>query len=286
MQTRILAATLATVLACSCAHADKSLRVLYLTKSSGFEHSVIKRADDKLSLSERILTEIVQKMGGTALCTKDASLINAENLKNYDVVVFCTTGVLTQPGTDGRPVMGPNGVTDLLAWIKAGGGFVGYHNANDTFHSPEGSISPFVDMIGGEFATHGPQFKGTLKVVDKGHPAIASLEDGRTLMDEWYVSKNFNTGALHVLALLDLGEVRGKKGFAQYDIPNYPIIWCRAYGNGRVLYNALGHREDVWESPKFQQLVSENITWANGKGDLKADPNFTTVVPTKIDEKK
>ncbi len=286
MYRLLFTAAIATAMACSCAHADKSLRVLYLTKSAGFEHSVVKREDGKLSYSERTLSEIVQKMGGTITCTKDAGLVNAENLKNFDVVVFCTTGDLTQPGTDKEPVMGPNGVSDLIAWIKAGGGFVGYHNANDTFHSPEGSISPYVEMIGGEFATHGPQFDGKIKVVDPKHPAIQDLADGWSLRDEWYISKNFNTGAIHVLALLDPGKVRGKKGYDAYKIPNYPIIWCRALDKGRILYNALGHREDVWDNPKFQALVKDNLNWANGKGDLKADPNFSAVVPTTIEEKK
>lgn len=286
MSKQLLIAALATVLACSCAHAEKSLRVLYLTKSSGFEHSVIKREGDKLSYSERILSEIVQKMGGTITCTKDAGQINAENLKNFDVVVFCTTGILTDPGTDGQPVMGPNGVSDLLAWIKAGGGFLGFHNANDTFHSPEGSISPFVEMIGGEFAGHGPQFKGKLCVVSPKHPAIKSLEDGWVIQDEWYTSKNFNKATMHVLALLDPSKVRGKKGFDAYNQPNYPIMWCSAMEKGRILYNAMGHREDVWDNPKFQALINDNLSWVNGKGALDADPNFDKVVPKTIEPEK
>lgn len=286
MKRHFLTATVIMAMTCSCAHSQKPLNVLYLTKSAGFEHSVVKRDGDKLSHSEQILTEVVQKMGGTILCTKDASLINAENLKKYNVVVFCTTGFLTELGTDGQPVMGPNGVNDLLEWIKAGNGFIGYHNANDSFHSKDNVISPYVEMIGGEFETHGPQFKGTLQVVSKGHPAIASLKDGWSFRDEWYISMNLNTEKMHVLALLDPSGVRGKKDFEKYDRPSYPIIWCRAYGNGRVLYNALGHREDVWSNPDFQKVVAENLSWANGNGALDADPNYDKVVPKTVEAPK
>ncbi|HPO16801.1 MAG TPA: ThuA domain-containing protein [Candidatus Hydrogenedentes bacterium] len=286
MTKQLLAVTVAMALASSCAHGQKPLNVLYLSKSTGYEHSVVKRHGDKLSHSEQILTEIVQKMGGTILCTKDAGLINAENLKKYNVVIFCTTGYLTELGTDGQPVMGPNGVTDLLEWIKAGNGFIGYHNANDSFHSKENEISPYVEMIGGEFETHGKQFNGTLKVVSKGHPAIASLQDGWSHQDEWYISKNLNKEKMHVLALLDPSSVYGDKEYEVYQRPCYPIIWCLAYGNGRVLYNALGHREDMWSNPDFQQLLRDNLSWANGNGELNADPNYDTVVPKAIEEPK
>ena len=47
------------------------------------------------------------------------------NLKNFDVVVFYTTEDLTKPGKVDTPPMGPNGMQDLLDWVKAGGGFMG-----------------------------------------------------------------------------------------------------------------------------------------------------------------
>ncbi len=281
MTSRILLSAMTFAL-CTGAWADAPLRLLYLTKSSGFEHSVVKRDGDQPAHSERIMAEIAERIGATITITKDAGFVNAENLKNYDVVIFYTTGDLTEPGTDGHPPMGPNGLAELLEWIKGGGGFVGYHSANDSFHSKDGVISPYVEMIGGEFKTHGQQFKGTLRVVSPGHPAIANLEDGWSLQDEWYISENLNTKTMHVLALLDPGKERQRQ--KMYDMPSYPIIWCSAYGEGRVLYNALGHREDVWENPKFQQLVIDNLLWASGKGDLMADPNYEAVVPKTIEE--
>jgi len=282
MKTLVLLTVMLSVVFLAWGQTPVKLRVLYLTKSAGFEHSVVKRDGDQPAYSERILSEIVKKMGGTLTVTKDAGQINAENLKNYDVVIFYTSGDLTQSGTDLQPVMGPNGVSDLLAWIEGGGGFIGFHSANDSFHSPAGSVSSYVEMIGGEFQTHGPQFKGTLRVVSAGHPAIAHLPDGWSLQDEWYLFINLNKEKMHVLALLDPGE-EGRK-IDLYNIPGYPIIWCRTYGKGRTLYNALGHREDVWDSPVFQQVVADNITWASGKGAPGADPNYAQAIPGKIEE--
>ena len=40
-----------------------------------------------------------------------------------------------------------------------------------------------------------------------------------------------------------------------YERPPYPMTWTRKHDKGRVFYTAMGHREDVWENPKFQGLV-------------------------------
>ena len=41
----------------------------------------------------------------------------------------------------------------------------------------------------------------------------------------------------------------------------FPVAWTRTYGNGRVLYTALGHRIDVWTSEWFQQHLTGAIAW-------------------------
>ena len=282
MRTVIIASALCALLA---ATAVAQTRILYLTKSSGFEHGEIKRSSpDELSHSEKIMTELAEKIGAEITCTKDASLINAENLAEYDVVIFYTTGDLTEPGTDGTTPMGENGLQELLDWIKAGGGFIGYHSANDTFHSKGDEVSGYVEMIGGEFETHGMQFKGTLRVVDPDHPIMQGVPDGWSLPDEWYISRNLNKEKMHVLALLDPGRERKRQ--PKYNVPSYPIMWVRAYGDGRVHYNALGHREDVWENKTFQKSVVNAIHWAKGEGPLDADPNYAEVVPKTIEESK
>ena len=82
---------------------------------------------------------------------------------------------------------------------------------------------------------------------------------------------------MHVLAMLDPGDEREKQ--AQYNIPSYPVVWCKAQGDGRIFYSAMGHREDVWENPTFLKMTSDAIDWAAGKGDANAKPNYDKVVP-------
>lgn len=272
------------VVACLPAVAEESAsstRILLLTKSSGFEHSVIKHDDSGSSLVDRVMAEIAAGMGATITCTKDASLVAEESLKHYDVVILYTSGNLRQEGTDGHPAMPPEGPDALLDWIRAGGGFVGFHAATDTFSSGTDTPSPYTDMIGAEFKTHGQQFRGTVKPVG-AHPAMAALEEPWELADEWYLFNSLNRDNIHVLALLEIGRERKKQ--RMYDIPDYPMIWCRAFGDGRVLYNGMGHREDVWEHPRFQALVADHIRWVRGDGPLQAEPNYASVVPETVEK--
>jgi hypothetical protein len=97
----------------------KGKRILYFTKSSGFEHSVVKRpAGGQLSHSEKILTELGQKHGFEVVCTKDGTVFTPENIAKYDVFVFFTSGDLLTPGTDKTPAMTPAGKAALLEAIR------------------------------------------------------------------------------------------------------------------------------------------------------------------------
>jgi len=262
------------------AQAEEPLRVLFLSKSAGFEHSAIKQEDGAPSHVDLALGELVSELGGTLVATKDASTINSENLENYDVVVFFTTGDLTTTGTDGHPAMGPDGVAELLAWIENGGGFIGFHCATDTFHpDPQcSSPTPFIQMVGGEFQSHGPQFEGTIKVTDPEHPVMGAVEDGWVINDEWYIFCNLDEENMRVLALLDTSEGHAQR-IRMYRRPSYPIIWAKGLGEGRIFYNAMGHREDVWDHANFRQHVKDALVWAGGEGEARVEPNYAEVVP-------
>lgn len=265
------------------AHMDAAAqtRILYLSKSSGFEHSVVKRANGQPSLSEKVLSQLASEHGAEITCTKDASLINAGNLKHYDLVIFYTSGNLTEPGTDGEPAMGPEGVRDLIEWVRNGGGFIGLHAATDTFRTPaDQPPHEFTRLIGASFLSHGDQFKGTVKVIDATHPAVQGLPKDWQLEEEWYQFAQLDKENMHVLALLDPGEERARQ--EAYNVPSYPIIWCKTFGSGRVYYNGLGHREDVWNNPTFQASIVRAATWAIGESPAQAEPNYELVVPKDL----
>src|SRR5206468_6783771 len=147
-------------------------KILFFTKSSGYEHSSIKRTGKELSHAERLLTGLGASHGFDVTATKDGSVFTAENLKQYDAFFFYTTEDLTQPGNDKNPPMSKEGKEAFLEAVYAGKGFLGTHSASDTFHSKGERFQtqdpvardPYIRMLGGEFIRHGPQQEATMKL--------------------------------------------------------------------------------------------------------------------------
>lgn len=266
------------------------LRILYFTKSSGFEHSVIQWDETGSSHSERILAELGQEHGFEFSFSKDGSLFSEAYLDGFDVIMFYTSGNLTEAGNDGHPPMTEAGKEALLAAIAGGKGFVGIHSASDSFHTHEcpgcparplsryenygEDADPYIRMIGGEFISHGPQQEATVKVVDRQFPGSSGLGAAFTLFEEWYSLKEFAPD-LHTLLLLQTKGMEGR----DYERPDFPLAWARAEGEGRVWFNAMGHREDVWENPIFQQLLVGGIEWAGGRKEASISPDLRKVAP-------
>src|SRR5262249_849925 len=108
-------------------------KVLFFTKSSGFQHSVITRQGGQLSLAERILTEIGKQHGFEVVASKDGRLFEPDRIGAWDAFVFETTGDLTRSNTDKQPPMSPDGEKAFYDAIRGGKGFLGIHCAADTF---------------------------------------------------------------------------------------------------------------------------------------------------------
>lgn len=255
-------------------------RVLYFTRSNGFEHSVVKRTAGQLSHSEAVLTGFGQSFNFEVECTKDGSVFDRD-LDRYDVIAFYTAGDLTQPTKDNVPPMTEAGKRRLLDAIAAGKGFVGFHSANDSFHSKgeraanQAEVDPYIAMIGGEFIVHGPQQEASL-IMTSRFPGAGDLgmAEGISFTDEWYTFKNFAKD-LHVILVQ---ETRMMKGDC-YRRPNYPATWARMHGKGRVFYTSLGHREDVWTNPMFQSIALGGLNWTSGNLDFNIAPNLDKVTP-------
>ena len=245
------------------AQAATPKKVLVVTVTKGFRHSSIPTA-------EKILGEVGKKSGAfTADYARNeqeiAEKMTPDALKQYDGVIFAnTTGDLPLPDKQA-----------FIDWIKSGKAFVGMHSASDTFHG----FPPYIEMLGGEFQTHHAQVRVDCQNHDPKHPATRHLGAAFTVFDEIYLQKNFHRDQVHVLLALDAHPNDKTPGF-------YPIAWCKEFGNGRVFYTALGHREDMWDadtpekfkrenskeiSEAYQKHILGGIQWALGleKGDAR-----------------
>ena len=252
----------------------ESKKVLFFTKSAGFQHSVIARKGDQLSMAERILTDVGKDHGFEVVASKDGRLFDPDKIGQWDAFAFETTLDLTTPGTDKTPPMSKDGKQAFLDAIHGGKGFVGMHCATDTFHSKGDEIDPYIKMIGGEFITHGEQQVARLNVVDPDFPGVKAFGRSFEINDEWYALKHF-ADDLHVIIAHDTKGMKGK----MYQRPPFPETWARMHGKGRVFYTSMGHREDVWENPKYQGLLIGALAWATGKVDASVEPNIQQVTP-------
>ena len=197
-----------------------------------------------------------------------AEKLSATALKQYDGVIFANT-------TGDLPLPDPQALVD---WVKAGHAFCGMHSASDTFHG----FRPYIDMLGGEFLTHGAQATVDCLNQDKKHPATRHLPASWTVHDEIYLMKSFERGSVHGLLGLDQEPNKKTPG-------DYPVAWCKQVGKGRIFYTSLGHREDMWDpetpaefkrsnskevSRAYQQHILNGIRWSLGlvRGSAKPQP--------------
>jgi type 1 glutamine amidotransferase len=51
------------------------------------------------------------------------------------------------------------------------------------------------------------------------------------------------------------------------------------HGKGRVFYTSMGHREDVWANPIFQQVLVGGLRWACAEVDAAIPANLDKVAP-------
>lgn len=251
-------------------------KVLFFTKSSGFQHDVINRQGGDSSHAERILKQVGADHGYDVTCSKDGTLFDPDQIGEWDAFAFYTTGILTEPGTDAQPPMSAKGKEAFLGAIEDGKGFLGMHCATDTFHAPDGAREPdaYTRMIGGEFAGHGPQHVAKLVVSDPAFPGVAPFGSEFEINDEWYAQKN-QPDDLHVIIYHITEGMQGD----DYKRPNYPQTWTRKHGRGKVFYTSMGHREDVWTNPKYQGLLIGGLNVVTGQAEADFTPNVSKVTP-------
>lgn len=296
LTTLLLRSALLLSLTASMQAADAPKKLLVVTVTTGFRHSSIETA-------EKVLAELGQKSGAwtvdfvhqpegqpknpgkppvkqpkdtddtfkakqeaysTALADYNAAnkvwndkikaymadKMAMDKIKDYDGFVFAnTTGDLLFPDRDG-----------FVELIKGGKAFVAMHSGSDTYHPFRG----YVDMLGGEFETHKAQVEIQPILHDPAHPATKPIPTGFRVFDEIYIIKTFEKAKVHGLIGLDSHPNDKTPGY-------FPVSWCKEFGQGRVFYTSLGHREDVWDP-----------TWKADTKDRKNTPEIAHIYQEHI----
>jgi len=265
-------------------------RLLMVTQSKGFVHGSVRRKEGQLAPAEQAVTEIALRSNLFRVdCTQDCARdFTKENLKNYQIVLFYTTGDL--------PISQENLDYFFKEWLpQAGHGFIGTHSAADTYHN----YQPYWDMLGGTFNGHpwGAGDTVTISVHDRSHPAARPWGEEFTIKDEIYRFKNWQPEKVRVLMSLNMaktpnkideqlerqaqqreraGDAEGARRLREQigEGPYFtPILWVKNYGQGKVMHMSLGHNEAVWFDERYQASLLGGIRWILGLEPGDATPN-------------
>jgi uncharacterized protein len=227
--------------------ADTPKKVLVVTVTKGFRHSSIPTAEEVIG---RLAKESGAYVVDYVRNDEDmARKMTASALAGYDGFIFAnTSGSLPLPDKEA-----------FLKAIRGGKAFIGMHAASDTFRSREGQVDPYIRMLGGEFLWHGDQVGVECHVKDPEHPSTHHFDGTWSIkQEEIYLFQNYEQRRVHdVLALNRHPNRPDEHG-------HFPVSWCRQYGQGKIFYTSLGHREDIWENELYGKHIQGGILWALG----------------------
>jgi len=261
-------------------------KILYFDLSTEWEHPPTVNEADGTSFSAKIIKQLGEKLDLDVDATKDG-LVFDRDLSPYKAFVFYTCGDLGKAPA-GKTGVSPTGLRNLLSTVRSGTGFLGIHSATDTWktagelleNQPVDKRTEYINMIGGQFITHGEIQEATLRITEPA--ALPSLKaigaPTFRFTDEWYAMKNFNRD-MHVLLVQETQGMKNNGRNACYDRPSYPSTWIRKEGKGRVAYTAFGHDNERWKSPLVQSIFSDLLSCVTGKIDLDLTPNLDNVCP-------
>lgn len=161
----------------------------------------------------------------------------------------------------------PQEAKAIRAWLEAGGKWLALHGTNSILVFTESGLvdapddrPDVMEMLGTQFKAHPPIGPFTVEVVNHDHELTRGIEDFE-VVDELYLS---NTSApIDILCQTKFsGEATGFVD-AEWNDAVVPIVYTRDIGEGRIVYNALGHCRGHYDLPGMQDFYPhpERCAW-------------------------
>lgn len=246
-------ALLALLCCAAVAHAAAPFpKVLLLANPMQSDNDFVRRSKpDEPSPGERRFAELTRGVFDVTI-TQDGNEVTAGKLERYQAIVFFTAGA--PPGVD---------VDALVAWVKAGGAFIGIHSTSNTYQR----IPAFGEMLGANYdrrpwrTAKAPQTKVRIKVNDRTHPSTRHLGGSFEISDDIYLFKNFDVTKVQLLLSLDRASLDVSVPKMNHDDAHLPVAWVKTFGQGRVFYTALGDWDETWQDPRYRTHLMQGILW-------------------------
>jgi type 1 glutamine amidotransferase len=261
---------------------NRQNKVLIYTRTAGPRHGNLGPAlpagrNPPLTAAHVVQSALIAWMaeqGVAADWTEDVTQLS--NLNQYKAVIFASTSrdTLFKHGTLASPTAAVNTTTNahldaartaLRQYIRAGGGFVGIHNAFGTEYN-----WPWYEGLLGNanYYDHGANQNGTVNIVasDASTAGVGSFG----FKDEWYNLVPFPT-RVKFLATVDENSLATRRTTHPGHGNFHPVAWCQYYDGGRAWLTTLGHDGLAFTDgsgfpgqTQFKKLVVNGILSAMG----------------------
>jgi len=190
--------------------------------------------------------------------------INVKPLDFYDAVFLLPSG-------DGT--MSEQQKKDLLAFVRDDGkGLVVGHAAGVAFTRKDASLTwpEWGDLIGGlmdRVDGHSGEFRANAKIIveDPSFPGAMAFGGTTFMFDEQHpvLMAPYSREKVHVILRLDPSSLTEQQRAMRPD-GDFPVVWARQYGKGRVFNVGWGEFEKTFDDKGFQKMLLEGIRWAVG----------------------
>lgn len=238
------------------ASAERSdFKILVFSKTAGFRHNAIPEGI-------RLLNALGLENNFGVDATEDASAFTAENLAQYQAVVWLnTTGTVLEEDSQRQA---------FEQFIRRGGGYVGIHAAADTEYD-----WPFYEqLVGAYFKCHPLQQYATLINEAPTEPSMRSIPLRWTIYEEFYSFQSNPRERVNVLMSIDESSylqspnttnLPGSPSFPFGEsgtMGDHPMVWCHDNLGGVAWYTALGHGDNMYRLNSFKTHILNGVLTA------------------------
>ncbi|MFH9074744.1 ThuA domain-containing protein [Streptomyces alboflavus] len=238
-----------------------NVRVLafYGSAAGGDESPVV---DAAIAAIEKIGQSGPAEQRFTVTATDDPAVFtNAKKLGKFNAVTFVTGG---------GDVLDAEQEAGLEAYMEAGGGFLGLHDAARA----EPYSSWFTGLVGARPKDASPTAaqRATVEVGDRENPATKDLPLEWKRPDKWLNWETNPSGAVHTVARVRESTYKPGEGANGAD---HPVSWCRDYDGGRSFYTGMGGTADAYDEADFRGHLRGALLWTTriARADCKATIN-------------
>lgn len=155
---------------------------------------------------------------------------------------------------------------ELLAFVRSGKGFVAAHTGLTAFESwPE-----FGEMLGATYGGHLLTGPGRMINEQPSNPIVKHWGAVIEFNDEFYRAASLSRDKVDVLLRFDPASAANSGLPADGD---FPLVWTKTYGQGRVVYSSLSHSTEAWDIRNVQVMMLEAIKWSLGLTDAPVQPH-------------